>query len=112
MKTFLKIIFSFFLLAITYFTLTASLERSVLAAGKELWPDAWFKATLVDTYCAFLTIYAWMFYKERSWAARALWLLLVLVFGTFAYAAYLLIQLFKLKPGEPVETLLLRRPQP
>ncbi|MBP9864828.1 MAG: DUF1475 family protein [Candidatus Omnitrophica bacterium] len=111
MKTFLKIIFSCFLIAIAYFTLIASLDRNVLEAGNGLWPDAWFKATLVDTYCAFLTVYCWMFYKEHSWFARVLWLVLVLTLGTFAYASYILIELFRLKENEPVQNILLRRPQ-
>jgi len=111
LKTFLKIIFLLFIAAIAYFTITASMDRSVLTAGSELWPDTWFKATLVDTYCAFLTIYIWIFYKERTWLSRLIWLLLVLTLGTFAYAAYILIQLFKLKPGEPVATILLRTPR-
>lgn len=109
MKTLLKIILSTFIIAIAYATITASLERNVLEAGKILWPDAWFKATLVDTYCAFLTIYLWIFYKESSWIARLLWLMLVLVLGTFAYASYLLIQLFKLKSSEPLSNILLRK---
>ncbi len=109
MKIFLKIIFSLFLIAITYFTITASMERNVLEAGRGLWPDLWFKATLVDTYCAFLTIYGWIFYKESSWISRALWLVLILFLGTFAYASYVLIQLFKLKADEPTASILIRR---
>ena len=109
MKLFLKILFSLFLAAIAYATLTASIDRNVLEAGKGLWPDPWFKATLVDTYCAFLTLYSWMFYKERSWLSRILWLVLVLTLGTFAYASYILIQLFQLKPDESLRNILLRK---
>lgn len=80
----------------------ASLDRNILEAGRALWPDLWFKATLVDTYCAFLTIYCWIFYKEAHWMPRFFWLAAVLLFGTFAFASYILIQLFKLKADEPV----------
>lgn len=109
MKTLLKIIFIFFLAAIAYGTITATLQDGVITAWKVLWPYAWFKATLVDTYCAFMTIYLWIFYKETSWAARVFWFLAIVGLGTFAYASYILIQLFRLKPEEPLKNLLLRR---
>ena len=110
MRFILKLVFIFFFIAIAYGTVTATLDRGMVTALRELWPDAWFRASLIDTYCAFLTIYLWIAYKEKSFFARALWLVLVLVLGTLAYSVYILIQLFKLKPEEPLSHLLLRCP--
>ncbi len=109
MRNLLKLIFILFLAAIAWGTVTAMFEGNTLAAWRELWPHAWFKATLVDTYCAFLTIYAWIFYKESCWFLRIFWLVLILCLGTFAYASYILIQLFRLKPDEPLSSVLLRK---
>ncbi|MBX9602395.1 MAG: DUF1475 domain-containing protein [Bryobacteraceae bacterium] len=49
-----------------------------------------------------------MFYKERSWTARGLWLAAILSLGNIAMAAYMLLQLAKWNRGEPVERLLVR----
>jgi hypothetical protein len=89
-------------------TTVASLDRNVLAAAAELWEDPWFKATLADAYFGFLTVYLWIAYKETGPGSRIAWLLLLLTLGNFAIAGYLMIQTFKLRPGEPLENLLLR----
>jgi hypothetical protein len=92
-------------------TTIASLDRGVLAAGAELWPDPWFKATLADAYFGFLTVFLWIAYKEPGLGRRLLWLVLLLTLGNIAIAAYLMLQTFKLRPGDPVEKLLLRSQQ-
>ena len=69
----------------------------------------WLVATLFDAYFGFLWFWLWVAYKETSWFARALWLLLILLTGNMAMAVYMLIQLWKL-PAIPTATdLLLRR---
>jgi hypothetical protein len=72
-------------------------------------PDhAWTIATLFDAYFGFLTFYAWVFYKER-WAGRIGWFVFIMLFGNIAMAIYVLIEVSRLRPGEPVSRLLLRR---
>ncbi len=90
-------------------TVGASLDRSVFTALTDLWPDPWFRATLADAYFAFLTFYAWIWYKEPGVGRRAAWLGLILFLGNFAMAGYLLLELSRLGPGDGVESLLLRR---
>ena len=109
MKNFLKVTFIFFFLAILYGTVTASFHENITAAIPRIWPDPWFRATLIDTYAAFLTVYLWMAYKEKSWAPRLLWLIAILLLGTFAYTVYILIQIFKLKENEGIKELLLAK---
>lgn len=91
-------------------TVTASLDRSVLAAAGDIWADPWGKATLFDTYFAFLTVYFWIAWRERSWSARLLWLVAVLGLGAFAIAAYVLRAIFRVPPGEVPEALFRRSP--
>ncbi len=104
----LKLLFGTILAVMLYATFAGLRQRGVLEAGAALWPDAWFRATLADAYCGFLTFYAWVFYKERSAAARAGWLVAILALGTIAMSAYVLRALVRLPPGAGVERLLLR----
>jgi len=91
-------------------TVTATLDRGVFDAGSELWPEAWFRATLADAYCGFLTFYAWVFYRERSWGPRGLWFVAIMALGNIAVSVYVLIRLFRLPAGAGPEQLLLRPP--
>lgn len=71
--------------------------------------NAWFVATLFDTFYAFGWFWLWIAYKETSWLARGLWLVAVLATGNMAMAVYALIQLAKLPAGATIEDFLLRR---
>jgi hypothetical protein len=106
----LKALFAAILAVMLYVTVSASMERGVFAAGGELWKDAWFRATLADAYCGFLTFYAWVFYRERGLLGRLGWLVAILGLGNIAMAGYMLIRLYRLPAGEGVERLLLREP--
>ena len=104
----LKLLFGAILAVMLYVTVAALRERGVFVAGAALWPDAWFRATLADAYCGFLTFYAWVFYKERALAARVGWLAAILALGNIAMSAYVLLALGHLPAGAGVERLLLR----
>jgi len=109
MQNFLKFLFTLILLAMLAITTMASLDRGVFQALGDLWTDLWFKATLMDAYFGFLTFYVWVAYKERSNRARILWFILIMCFGNIAMAIYVLIQLFRMTPDEPMETLLTKK---
>lgn len=100
MRTFLKLAFSAVLVAMLWVTIVASRDRDVLTAGAEIWADPWGRATLFDAYFAFLTVWLLIAWRERSVLARALWLVGILILGNFAIAAYFLIALWRLPPGE------------
>jgi hypothetical protein len=91
----------------TCITVAASLDRSVWQAGRGLWPDLWFCATLMDAYFGFLTFYVWVAYKEQTWFARGMWLVAILSLGNFAMSGYLLWHLSRMKEFS-WEALLLR----
>ena len=108
MVVLLRVLFAGVLVGMLVFTISASLEQSIVEAFWVLWPDAWFRATLADAYFGFLTVYVWIAYKERSLLARGVWFLAVMGLGNIAIAAYVLLQLRRMNPEEPLERLLLR----
>lgn len=90
-------------------TTWASLDASVLVGFQRLLADRWGLATLADAYFGFLWFWLWIAHKEASIPRSLLWLLLLLALGNLAMAAYVLVQLARLKPGEGMEALLLRK---
>jgi uncharacterized membrane protein required for colicin V production len=74
-------------------TVAASLHQNILKALTVLLPDPWFRATLADTYFAFLFFWLWLAWREDSLPAALTWLILILVFGNFAMAGYVLLAL-------------------
>jgi hypothetical protein len=108
MRTILIAMFGAILACMLAVTTYASLERSVFQAGMPLLSDRWFQATLCDAYFGFLTFYVWVAYRERRWPARLIWFVLIMTLGNIAMSAYVLIRLFRLKPGEGWAEFLLR----
>ena len=108
-KRALQIFFVLVLAAMTWVTVRASLHESVVAAAGPLVANPWGLATRFDAYFAFLTFYLWLAFKERRWTRRLLWLGLILLLGNFAMAAYVLIELARLRGTDGIETLLTRR---
>lgn len=96
MKIGLKIFFLGVLVAMSWATWTASLDRDVLTAGSEIWADPWGRATLFDAYFAFLVVWLWIAWRERGGVRAVAWLVAVLLLGNFAIASYFLWALFRL----------------
>jgi hypothetical protein len=107
----LTLLFGGILVAMLVVTATASLNQPLWQwGGLTAEPDRWWTfATLADAYFGFLTFYAWVFYKERGSIARVGWFVAIMLLGNIAMATYVLMQLARLRPGEPVANLLLRR---
>jgi hypothetical protein len=64
----------------------------------------------MDAYFGFFTFFAWVCFKERTFIARGGWFVAIMLSGNMAMATYVLIQLARLKDGEPASAILLRRP--
>ncbi len=107
----LTLLFGGILAAMLVVTGTASLKQPLWQwNGLVAEPDRWWTwATLFDAYFGFLTFYAWVFYKEFRATARAAWFVAIMLLGNIAMAIYVLRELSRLRPGEPVAALLLRR---
>lgn len=97
------------LVAMIAVTTWASLEKSLFEGFRLLFAERWGIATLFDAYFAFLTFYAWVYYKERAALPRFLWLIGILFFGNIAMAIYLIRELRRLPPGATFENLLVGR---
>jgi len=92
-----------------YVVASTSVESNLVKEWHTLGAIPWMRATLWDFYANVLVIYLWVCYKERSLASRIIWLILLSALGSIATCAYVLIQLFKLKPGEGLRELLISR---
>ena len=110
MKRMLVVLCLFVIASMTWITATASLDRHVLQAGRGLWPDPWFIATLMDAYFGFLTFFVWVAYKECSNFSRGMWFLAIMLFGNFAMSGYVLNQLARTKDFSWEALLLRQRP--
>jgi len=110
MIVFLRFLFAAILLAMLAVTIEASLQQGVFEAGRALWPDPWFRATLADAYFGFIAVYVWIAYRESTWAARIIWFVLLMGLGNIAIAVYMLIRLFGVSRDASIESVL-RRPR-
>lgn len=108
MKTGLKILFATIFFWMIVVTIRASLTVSLWSAWGSFASDPWAVATLYDAYFGFITFWTWVAWKESTLWSRLLWLVLILGLGNIATSLYVLIQLFRLKPGQSVEALLRR----
>jgi len=109
MKLLLKFLFGGIFVFMIVMTVRTGLSVSLWAAWPGFAANPWAVATLYDAYFGFLTFYVWVVYKERSLWARGLWFLLIMGLGNIAMSFYVLVQLFRLRPEERVESMLWRR---
>ncbi len=110
MIIFLRALFVFILLAMSWGTLRASLAQALFDIPPEVYLNPWFQVTLLDAYFAFLTFFVWVAWKEKRTAARVLWAVAIALWGNFAMAAYLLRELFRIRAdGELTEVFATRR---
>lgn len=90
MKLFVAIFFGLVLVVMIGVTTVASLDRGIFVALDDLWPDLWFRATLADAYFAFLTVYLWVAWRERTITARVSWFVAFMGLGSIGIALYVL----------------------
>jgi hypothetical protein len=109
MIRFLQVTFTLVLLTMLAVTGWASSHAAIWQIPPAVIGHPWFVATLFDTYFAFLVFWAWVAYKERTYPARIAWLVMILLLGNIAIAAYMLVQLWKLPPDARIPDLLLHR---
>ena len=108
MMTILKILFTAVFLYMTYTVIDTSLRSNLFTEWSYLGSIPWMTATLKDFYSNVLFIFLWVAYKENHWIKSFVWLILLVGLGSIATAAYVLIQLFKLRPEENLDKLFLR----
>lgn len=106
---FLLAIFGSILMLMLSATTWAALDRGVLTAARELLPDRWFVATLLDAYCGFLTFYCWVCWKRRTARHRVLWFVAIMLLGNIAMAVFMLLELMRIRREFSWERLLVER---
>ena len=109
MKTVLKILFGAIFVWMIIMTVQTSLKVSLWSSLHSFAGNPWAVATLWDAYFGFTTFWVWVAYKESSWVGRIVWLIVIMTLGNIAMSFYMLIQLFRLKPEDGMEKLLLRK---
>ncbi|MEO6850315.1 MAG: DUF1475 family protein [Mucilaginibacter sp.] len=96
----LKGIFSGLFLWMCYVVISTSIESNLFTNWNSLGAIPWMRATLWDFYANVTVIFVWVCYKEKSYLLKFIWLILLVTLGSIASCAYVLIGLFRLKPGE------------
>jgi hypothetical protein len=105
MITFLKIAFSLLLIGICYEVISTSLESNLFDSWNFLGAIPWMRATLWDFYTNVAVLFCWIAFKEKKWWVAIIWLIGLITLGSIASCTYILIQLFRLKPGEGLSEL-------
>jgi hypothetical protein len=75
----------------------ASSRCALFDIPREVFTHPWFITTLFDAYFAFVAFWVWLAWKEGTVAARVLWLFTILLWGNPAIAAYMLLELARVK---------------
>ncbi len=106
---FVRFLTAFIFLWIVYIVIDTSLKSNLFTEWNFLASIPWMRATLWDFYANVFFIYLWILYKERNWGLRASWLVLLICLGSIATALYVFIQLMKIKKGESLSNIWMRR---
>lgn len=96
-------------LAMIVLVILTSMQSDMFNLSPVVTNEPWFRTTLVDFYFNITIISAWVIYKEASWIKSTLWIIAFILLGSIATAFYVFWQLFKLKEGEGIKDVLLRR---
>jgi len=101
----LKLFFALLLIWMCYQVINTSIHSNLFKEWNFLGSIPWMRATLWDFYANVTVIFLWVCYKEKSIIRIIIWLILLIALGSIATCAYVLIQLFKLKPHEGLKEL-------
>jgi hypothetical protein len=100
MRRALQVLFVAIMVAVVGVNLWAGRQLSVFDSWPGFKANPWAMATLLDAYCAFLCFYVWVAWRERTWAARLLWFVLIVGLGSITMALYVLLALNRVGPGQ------------
>lgn len=109
MITTLKIVFTVLLIWMCYVVITTSLKSNLFKEWNFLGSIPWMRATLWDFYANVFVIYLWIFYKEPRILLKIVWLIAMVFLGSIASCIYVLIELFRLEPGDGIQELLAKQ---
>ena len=102
MKRLLQFLFVGVMLSVTGVNIWAGRQLSVFDSWPGFQANPWAMATLLDAYCAFLSFYVWVAWRERTVVSRVVWFVLIMGLGSITMALYVLMALASVRPGQPV----------
>lgn len=105
----LKFFFAGISIFMIYIAIATSLESNLFAEWNTLAQIPWMRATLWDFYFNITILSVWVLYKENKLWAALFWIVSFVILGSIATSFYVWAQLMRLQPGQPVQTILLRR---
>ena len=108
--TALKIFFALISVTMIVVTIITSLKSNFFEEFSTLMSQPWVPATLIDFYFNITILSAWVLYKEKRLIIAAVWIVLFVLLGSIATAFYVFLQLMKLKPGDNLQSVLLKNP--
>lgn len=106
---FLRILFLGVLGSMIWVTSWASLHTPLFEIPREILRHPWFIVALMGAYWGFVTFYAWVAWKEQSWAARVLWAIAIMLLGNIAMAIYMIDELFSVSSRSDLTKVVARR---
>lgn len=78
----------------------AASKIAIWDSVKKMWPDPWFKITMIDLYTGFVAVGALIGYREKSVLKTSVWVTLLAGLGNIATFLYLVLALIQLPAGE------------
>lgn len=108
MIVFFRLLYALVFFVMLSFTVWSSTQENILAIPPLVLNDVWFKATLLDAYFAFLSFFLWVCYREKSLFLKSFMFFAIVFLGNIAMSLYVIIALYRLKPGEGMEKLFSR----
>ena len=107
--TALKFLFAGISIAMIYVTIATCLQSNLFEEWNTLGSIPWMRATLWDFYFNITILSAWVLYRETKLWAAVLWILSFVLLGSITTSFYVWVRLMKLKPGQHLQDILLRR---
>ncbi len=109
MIVFLRLLYALIFLSMFALTIWCATQENILEIPPVVLNDVWFRATLFDAYFAFLSFFLWVCYREKSLPLKVFMFFAITFLGNLAMSMYVLLALYRLKPGEGVEKLFSRQ---
>lgn len=82
-------------IAMTIGLMNGFINGNFSADGAMLLNNPWGIVSLVDLYVGFGLFAMWIFFREKNWTARLVWMVLLMVLGFFIGSLYVLIKLYQ-----------------
>jgi hypothetical protein len=101
----LKFILIVMCLSMIGVTIATSLKQSLFDVLPRMLHDPWTVATFVDFYFNIIIITSWVAYKEGSVLKTFAWFIAFVLLGSIATSFYVLLQIWKLEPGDTLNQL-------